>query len=178
MRKTNDTIAKTVKCTSFPSPESLVKPFDSDTVSVIANFAKLPASDKSWLLGRHALHPQRPFSSRYHYDAIMGRLYHRVREEKPHFEERIDMKDLYGVFVVEPQQKDERVRAQSSAFMISAFREQFDYEQPADWNGNVRTYEHYSLRVQSGRKGSILKDLKMMGITPTNPVSGAGVVGY
>jgi len=75
------------------------------------------------------------------------------------------MKDLYGVFVVEPQQKDERVRAQSSAFLVSAFREQFDYEQSADWNGAMRPYEHYTLKVRSGNKESILNDLKLIGIT-------------
>ena len=149
----------------FSFPESLVKPFNSDTVSVIANFAKLQSLDKRWLLSRDGLHPQRPFSAQYNYGAVMGRLYQKVREEKPHFEERIDMKDLYGVFVVEPQQKDERIRAQSSAFLVSAFREQFDFEQSADWNGAVRPYEHYSLRVRSGSKESILNDLKLMGIT-------------
>jgi len=149
----------------FAVPETLIKPFNSDTVSVIANFAKLSSSDKRWLLSQDGLHPQRPFSAQYNYRAIMGRLYQKVREAKPHFEERIDMKDLYGVFVVEPQQKDERVRAQSSAFLVSAFREQFDYEQSADWNGAVRPYEHFTLRVRSGSKESILNDLKLMGIT-------------
>ena len=149
----------------FSFPESLVKLFNSDTVSVIANFAKLQSLDKRWLLSRDGLHPQQPFSAQYNFYTIMGRLYQQIREEKPHFEERIDMKDLYGVFAVEPQQKDERIRAQSGAFLVSAFRERFDYEQSQDWNGAVRPYEHYSLRIRADSKKSILNDLKIMGIT-------------
>lgn len=148
----------------FAVPESLIKTFNSDTISVIASFAKLPSGDKQWLIGRHGLHPQRPFAARYNYDAIMSRLYQKVREEKPHFEERLDMKDLYGAFVVEPQQEDERIRAQTGAFLLSAFRETFDYQEGDDWNGDVRPYGHYRLRVRSDSKGSVLNDLKLMGI--------------
>ena len=149
----------------FAVPKPLIKSFNSDTVSIIANLTKLSSRDKKWLLSRDGLHPQRPFSARYKYNAIMTRLYEKIREEKPSFSERIDMKDLYGVFVVEPLQKDERIRAQSSAFFISAFRRRFDFHEALDWNGAVRPYEHYSLRVRNDRKESILNDLKLMGIT-------------
>ena len=149
----------------FAVPESLIKSFNSDTVSVIANFAKLSSGDKRWLLSRDGLHPQRPFSAQYNYSAIMTRLYEKVKEERPNFSERIDMKDLYGVFVVEPQQKDERIRAQSNAFLLSAFREQFDYQEAGDWNGAVCPYGHYSLSVRRDSKESILNDLRLMGIT-------------
>ena len=149
----------------FAVPEPVIKPFNSDTISVIASFAKLPLTDKQWLLSQHGLHPQQPFSAHYDYSAVMGRLYQKVREEKPHFEERLDMKDLYRVFVVEPQQENERIRAQSSAFLLSAFRERFDHQEGDDWNGGVHPYEHYSLRVRGDSKGSLLNDLKLMGIT-------------
>ena len=149
----------------FAVPESLIKPFNSDAVSVIANFSKLSAHDKQWLLSRDGLHPQRPFSAQYNYNAIMTRLYQKIREEKTHFDERIDMKDLYGVFVVEPQQKDERIHAQAGAFFVSAFKEKFDYQQDMEWNGAVRPYGYYTLRVKSGSKESILNDLKLVGIT-------------
>ena len=38
----------------FAVPKSLIKPFDSDTVSVIANFAKLPRREQNMLLGKTA----------------------------------------------------------------------------------------------------------------------------
>ena len=149
----------------FAVPESLIKTFDSDTISIIANFVKLPIMDKRWLLSRESLHPQRPFSAYYNYSAIVARLYQKIRGEKPQFDERIDMKDLYGVFVVEPQQKDERIRAQSSAVLLSAFLEQFDHQEGTEWNGGVRPYGHYTLRIPSDSKESILNDLRLMGVT-------------
>ena len=149
----------------FAFPESLIKTFDSDTISIIANFVKLSIMDKRWLLSREGLHPQRPFSAYYNYSAIMARLYQKIRGEKPQFDERIDMKDLYGVFVVEPQQKDERIRAQSSAVLLSAFQEQFDHQEGTEWNGGVRPYGHYTLSIPSDSKESILNDLRLMGVT-------------
>ena len=149
----------------FAVPESLIKTFDSDTISIIANFVKLPIMDKRWLLSRERLHPQRPFSAYYNYSAIMARLYQKIRGEKPQFDERIDMKDLYGVFVVEPQQKDERIRAQSSAVLLSAFQEQFDHQEGTEWNGGVRPYRHYTLSIPSASKEGILNDLRLMGVT-------------
>ena len=150
---------------AFAVPESLIKTFDSDTISIIANFVKLPIMDKRWLLSRERLHPQRPFSAYYNYSAIMARLYQKIRGEKPQFDERIDMKDLYGVFVVEPQQKDERIRAQSSAVLLSAFQEHFDHQEGTEWNGGVRPYRHYTLSIPSDSKESILNDLRLMGVT-------------
>ena len=149
----------------FAVPAPLVKAFNSDTISVLANFVKLPTQDKRWLLSREGLHPQRPFSARNNYSGLMTRLYERIREEKPNFSERIEMKDLYGVFVVEPQQNDERIRAQHSAFLLSAVREEFDYQGAEEWNSAVHPYEHYCLRVESKRKGSILNDLRLMGLS-------------
>ena len=146
-------------------PESLIRAFNSDTISIVTNFVKLSLQDKSWLLGRHGRHPQQPYSARFNFDEIMARLYQKIREEKPHFSERIDMKDLYGVFVVEPQQSDERVRAQSGAFLVSAFREEFDYQEAEDWNGAVRPYRHCSLNIPRESKKSILEDLRVVGIT-------------
>ena len=149
----------------FAIPESLIKTFDSDTISIIASFVKLPIRDKTWLLSREGLHPQRPFSAYYNYGAIMDRLYQKIREGKPHFEKRIDMKDLYGVFVFEPQQQNERVRAQSSAFLVSAFQEHFDLPKGMEWNGGVRPYGHYTLSIPSDCKESILNELRLMDIT-------------
>ena len=149
----------------FAVPESLIKTFDSDTISIIANFVKLPIMDKRWLLSRERLHPQRPFSAYYNYSAMLARLYQKIRGEKPQFDERIDMKDLYGVFVVEPQQKDERIRAQSSAVLLSAFQELFDHQEGTEWNGGIRPYGHYTLSIPSDSKESILNDLRLMGVT-------------
>ena len=129
----------------FSVPRELVKPFNSDTISIIANFSKLSRADQNLLVGwtgsnieEQEADPQ--FSSIYEH--AMRRLYHLIRQEKPFFEKRIDPRDFFRVFVVEPQQSFERVRAQSGAFLISAFHERFE-------RGAGSNTQHTVIRAQS-----------------------------
>ena len=85
--------------------------------------------------------------------------------EKPHFQHRIDPRDLFRVFVVEPQQSFERLRAQSGAFLISAFHERFEQEQILECNKFVPTYEHYILLIPPECKNHILAQLRLLNIT-------------
>ncbi len=113
----------------------MVKAFDSDSISVVTSFAKLPFIEQEIILGKRAEAimenvqrlgrklPMRFYSS---YHEFLTRLYHYIGWEKPHFKERIDPRDLYKVFVVEPEQSFERVRAQSGAFLVSAFHQRFE----------------------------------------------------
>ena len=86
------------------------------------NFAKLFEGKQALLLGKIG-------SNRDEYHEAMGRLYHFIHEEKPYFKIRIDPRDFFRVFVVEPQQSFERIRAQSGAFLISAFHERFERDE-------------------------------------------------
>ena len=137
----------------FSVPRSLVKPFSSDVVSILASFAKLPCPDQNLLLGWTLgdIKKKEPKEGlRYDYRASMRRLYHLIRQEKPFFEERIDPRDFYRVFVVEPQQAFARIRAQSGAFLISAFHERFETREILKWNGASR------FRVEpGGRRGEV-----------------------
>ena len=149
----------------FAMPDELNKSFNSDTISVIANFARLPKEDQHSLLGIPGREEDRPFFSRDRYNTVMGHLYQLIRREKSHFEERIDAKDLYGVFVVEPQQSVERVRTQSGAFLVSAYRNRFDYEGDNEWNGGVRPYGHAKLTIPSICKEQIIRELHLLNVT-------------
>ena len=104
----------------FAVPRELVKPFDSDSVSVITNLAKLPLAEQLLLLGKREqtikeemqmLGRKAPIGIYSMYYDALTRLYHNIGREKPHFKERIDPRDFYKVFIVEPQQSLERVRA-------------------------------------------------------------------
>ncbi len=95
----------------------------------------------------------------------MRRLYQLIRQEKPYFDERIDPRDLYRVFVVEPQQSSERVRAQSGAFLVSALHEQFERDKILDLNANIPIYAHYKLKIPAGSKEAILNDLALLNVT-------------
>ena len=82
----------------FFIPRGLVKPYNSDTVSIITNFAKLTRAEQNLLLGKRRGCNWRNFR----YSQVMNRLYHLIGIEKPHFQPRIDPRDLFRVFVVEP----------------------------------------------------------------------------
>ena len=115
----------------FAVQPGIIKPFNSDTISIIANFAKLKREEQHLILGCADI----AFLglAGITYGEAMGRLYQLIRQEKPYFAERINPKDLYKVFVVEPQQSSERVRAQSGAFLVSAFHERFERGEVLQW---------------------------------------------
>ena len=76
----------------FAVPKSLIKPFGSDTISIIANFAKLTLAEQDILSG---VNMGIPGSLEYY--RSLRRLYHLIRHEKPFFEERINPVDLFRV---------------------------------------------------------------------------------
>ena len=158
----------------FVVPRHIIKPYDSDSISVVTNFAKLPLFEQEVLLGkpekdvqatmRHLKQrmPLRFYGNHCH---ILDRLYHNIGREKPHFRERIDPTDLYRVFVIEPEQSFERVRAQSGAFLVSAFHQRFEPPCILKWNCHTPVYEHYQFRIPAECKQSLLREVQLLGIT-------------
>lgn len=144
----------------FGVPPALVKSYNSDIVSIIANFAKLSYAEQSVLLGK-----RRGYGLDFDYKHVMGKLYHFIGEEKPHFLRRIDPRDFFRVFVVEPQHSVERLSAQSGAFLISAFHERFERNVILKWNSRIPTYEHYTLTIPPDSKCRILEELQLLNIT-------------
>ena len=143
----------------FSVPKTLIKPFTSDAIRVIANFAKLPRDEQDLLLGKPG-----PDALRGH-SRVMQQLYHSIRQERPAFEGRIDPKDFYRVFVVEPQQSFPRIRAQSGAFLVSAFHERFERKKILKWNDRTPVYGHRQLKVAAEHKSSIKDELRLMNVT-------------
>lgn len=147
----------------FVVGRSMIRDFESDTVSIVLNFAKLSYDEKCLLLGRSEADVERRLDG--DYSVAMGRLYHLVRQEKPHFEKLLDHRDLLRVFVVEPQQTIERVRAQSGAFLVSAFHERFEADEILKWNRRIPIYGHYELIVPHWCKEVIRDELSMLNVT-------------
>ena len=147
----------------FAVPQSLVKPFTSDTISVIANFAKLSLGEQI------ALQKQPWFSFGPTYSESLHRLYQFIRQEKPYFEERIDPRHLYQIFVVEPQQSSERLRSQSGAFLVSAFHSRLEKREILDRTPYIPIYDHFMFTVPSSHrldlKTPMLKELALLNIT-------------
>ena len=66
---------------------------------------------------------------------------------------------------MEPQQRFNRIRAQSRAFIISAFHERLERSAIRNRTRNVPTYFHYPIKVTHARKENILAELGMVNIT-------------
>ncbi len=167
-----ESIKATGRLHVFSVPRELVKPFSSDAVRVIANFARLPHAEQCTLLGRKdclgerakdsGLKDRQPLRT---YGQIMDRLYDLIREEKPIFREAIDPRDFFRVFVVEPQRSFDRIRAQSGAFMVSAFHERFERDRILEWNSEIPVYGHATFRVGAKGKERILNELRLLNVT-------------
>ena len=157
----------------FAVRRTQIKSFNSDAVSVIANLAKLPRGEQNLLLGKaeedaiddvfppdanKLLEGPKLFERAEHH------LYYAIRQEKPSFEERIDIRDLFRVFVVEPQHMFERIKAQSGAFLISAFHERFARGE-VQWCKDGIPYSDYVLEVPHGQKETLLDDLRLLNVT-------------
>ncbi|MDE0611804.1 MAG: pentapeptide repeat-containing protein [Gammaproteobacteria bacterium] len=151
----------------FSVPKELIKPFNSDSIRIITNFAKLSCVEqnlllgiKDWTAGCEA--DPKPVGT---YEHVMRRLYDLIRQEKPSFEGKIDPRDFYRVFIVEPQQSFARIRAQAGAFLISAFHERFERSKVLGHNPGIPIYTHTTLEVLDEHKQRIMDELRLLNIT-------------
>ena len=157
----------------FGVPRSLIKPFNSDTVSVIASFAKLPRAEQALLLGMTQLdvpdvalpNVAEHLTGANPFGKAKSHLYNIIQQEKPYFEERIDIRDFFRVLVIEPQRSFERLRAQSGAFLVSAFHERFERHAVRRWNQHIPIYSHFLLTLPQAQKESVLGDLRLLNVS-------------
>ena len=157
----------------FAVPRSLIKPFNSDTVRLITNFAKLPRAEQHVILGRQAQDieeedvpvPGNFLTFPYFFTKAKEHLYTAIRKESPYFEGGINVRDLFRVVVVEPQQSFERIRVQSGAFLVSAFHERFEEGEIRKKHPTVPLYSHHVLTVPKVRKLSLEDDLRLLNVT-------------
>lgn len=146
----------------FSVPRDLIKPFNSDTIRIISNFAKMPRNEQKHILGyRDSGSGEKNVDT----EEAMQRLYDFIREEKPAFAEKIDPRDFYRVFIVEPQQSFARIRAQSGAFLVSAFHEQFERCNVLNSNNGIPIYGHYTFKVPEKHKEHIRQELEQLQVT-------------
>jgi hypothetical protein len=88
-----------------------IKFFDSDTVSCIANLARLPRHDKEAI---DVALPQDKLNK----SLQVTRLLHFVREEKPYFLSKIVPADLGRILCVKGRMTNTRITSQSGAFLL------------------------------------------------------------
>ena len=149
----------------FVVPREIVKTFNSDAISIVSNAARLSRFQRDALLGKRFSMGNNRIRREVEYAEATRILYQLIQQEKPYFEERIDPRDFYRVFVVEPQQSSERLRAQAGAFLVSAFHERFERDEILNWNDEIPVYAHYKLKIPWEHKSRILEGLQLLNVT-------------
>ena len=138
----------------FVVPRVLIKPFNDNTIIKIARLAKLARNEQKLIVGSEEKVPVPVDDNPIGYPTGRG-----INSQ------RFDIKDLYKVFVIEPQQSPERIRAQSGAFLASAFHERFEPEEIRRHNESIPVYAHYKLEIPSDYKRKILGQLRLLNMT-------------
>lgn len=140
----------------FRIPTAEIKYFDSDTVSVIANISRRPATFKlpDEELEREAFNEE----PQIHY------LLHEVKREKPYFEPLILRFHLESVVCVKPKLDNARVIKQDGAFLLFGMdgRKTEPATVPA---GFLAAAASKRLLVEPGKKVFIRKQLESLGLT-------------
>ena len=69
------------------------------------------------------------------------------------------------MFVVEPQQSFERIRAQAGAFLVSAFHERFERPQILIRNPDMQIYTYGTRTVPREKKEDLIEELRLLNFT-------------
>ncbi|MDP4024157.1 FRG domain-containing protein [Methylobacterium sp. NEAU 140] len=94
----------------FSIDKRLIKYYDSDAISCVANLSNLSGSERNELRAAN--------STNLIVNCTAGRrLLQFIRGEKPHFLPEIEPEDLFRTHVVKPKQNNKRIIAQQGAFL-------------------------------------------------------------
>lgn len=149
-RRTSRSVAQNGYVVILTVPKRRIKYFDSDTVSCIANLARLSWAYKSKLdtdldLGE--------FNER----TPTKRLLHFIRQEKNGFLAEIEPDDLNKIILVKPKQNNKRILAQAGAFFAFGLTEAIE-----DTNHDGIKIDR--IVISADAKDEILMELDKLGI--------------
>lgn len=157
----------------FSVPNSEIKYYDSDTVSVISNLSKRPkdfkipskyVDEEENFLGD--LDGKEVDITHFNNQRDIKFLLHEIRTEKPHFLGLIDPKHLSSVVCVKPKLDNPRVIKQDSAFFLFGMNEYQTKENPATFDTNyLLSKEKNKIIIEARFKKRIIDQLEILGIT-------------
>ena len=143
----------------FKIPKSDIKYFDSDTVSVIANVA--------WAKSDFELQDRfkgdyKNFHNENNHHAL--KLMHDIKQEKPHFLERINPEHIESVICVKPKLDNPRVIRQDGAFLLFGINgtKYTSAVLPNNWVFHPNERRHI---IKASDKKNIIKQLSSIGIS-------------
>jgi hypothetical protein len=141
-KKKGEVVVLTIK-------KTLIKYFDSDTASCIANLAQLSPLEKKKI--DLTLAPES-----FNETMEVLRLVQFVREEKPYFTATVRPADLAKALFVKPKFNSRRIAAQAGAFLLFGIRSDLA-TQPESGIAIDR------ITIHAGDKAAILKELAILG---------------
>lgn len=145
----------------FSVPREMIKSPNSDEISILSTFAKLPYHDQQTLLGKE--NPK--FGASLVYSMSMERLQREMRKEKYYLDYCPNPKLFFKVFIVEPRQSFERIRAQRGAFLLSAFHERLEREMVLEFNSDILIYDHFTFEIPHDSKDTINDELRLLDVS-------------
>lgn len=128
-----------------------VRYFDSDTVSCLANLARLKPELKDKI---DTSEPLEDFNK----SLPIRRLLHFIRQERPSFEPEIKPRHLNSIFLVKPKQNNKRILAQDGAFLLFGMEDELE----DDNRFQIRVER---IRIPGSKKERILNDLEKLDFT-------------
>ncbi|VEJ53805.1 FRG domain-containing protein [Pragia fontium] len=151
----------------YQIPNSSIKFYNSDTVSVIANIAKRPPDIKISTLKNLIKKVKNTIDeSALLNDKSYNKLMHEIYEEKPYFKKEINLSHMESVICVKPKLDNNRLIRQSGAFFLfginetklnpASIPEEYYYKD----RGNKIT-----IKVKINGKEKILRELEQLSIT-------------
>ena len=173
----------------FAIPKKKIKYYDSDTVTILANLAKLPLThedgeteyygnkSKSDLLKNVKELMTRGMSLEEYNKKYFDFLLHHIKEDKPHMQNLIQPADIFSVLCVKTKLNTDRIRLQKGAFLLfglnvhdvsKAIPLNGSYEKPHFWRDDVSPWVGTPIeRILKIRiEGGISKeDLEHLGIS-------------
>lgn len=144
----------------YEVPDSKIKNYHSDVVSILANIAicdsgnldirGIPADEE---------HNREIFNSNWK----IKHLLHEIKAEKPYFTGWINKNDMESIFCVHPLLNNSRIRAQQGAFLIYGI--DGDKLHLAKWDEKRNGMIRRKMIIPADAKKNLLKELQMLGLT-------------
>lgn len=162
----------------FELKKEELKYYDSDSVSVVSNIAKIPLISESSLKSKKSLlcdvTKYRNNKKKFNKGNSSKFLRHEIREEKAQFEPIINPKDLTSIQCIYPKLTSSRIKSQKGFFLLFGLNPDNAKESiKLIENGNLlddSRVKHpiskiHKLRLKSSNIKKMKKDLKNLGVT-------------
>ena len=168
----------------FAIPEKKIKYYDSDTVTILANLAKLPLENegrkiygdksKRWLVQNAENIMNSGMAVDEYNNKFLGFLLHEIKADKPYMHPFINLGDLFSVQCVKTKLNNDRIFAQKGAFLLFGLNiynveEPIplinSYEKPSYWRDNCSDWDGVpiekilKIRIGNGISLDILENL-------------------